>query len=116
MTGLKPPRIPESLSLPALGGCGFTLGLQPVACRWLKGKEGNDLAVCQPPQPSLSQFGVLNSWQLRKGFPSEEYNAVKLWPVTRFHRVGKHLWFGKRKENPVLSTGKRWCRGRLRKE
>lgn len=32
------PRIPESLFLLALGDCGFTLGFQPVAFRWLKGK------------------------------------------------------------------------------
>lgn len=44
-----------------------------------KGKEGNYPALCQkispPSPPRPTKFGAWNSWQLKKGFPSEEHNC-----------------------------------------
>lgn len=50
------------------------LGLQPVAFTWLKGKGGSYLALCHNILPPI-QFGAWNSWQLKKGFPSEKHNC-----------------------------------------
>lgn len=120
------PRIPGSLSLPALGDCGFTLGLQPVAFSWLKGKKAITWHYAKKfPLPNPAKFGAWNSWQLKKGFPSEEHNCRNALASQSLDFTGweKHLWFEKNwwemeegsredygKEKSTSRTSRKWSK------
>lgn len=82
-------RIPLSLALPGLDAVVLIHGLQPVACRWLEGKEGTDLAPCQSlftlPLPPL-EAKIPGSQ--RKGFLQNTI-TVMLWPGSPWISQGR---------------------------